>query len=37
MEQYSRRERVEIAEIPRDIPHVILEDVVTNLFMRSKP
>ena len=32
LEQYSRRECVEIAAISRDIPHVILEDVVIKLL-----
>ena len=32
LEQYSRIEYVEIAGIPRDIPHVILEDVVIKLL-----
>ena len=32
LEQYSRRECVKIAGIPRDIPHVILEDFVIKLL-----
>ena len=32
LEQYSRRECVEIAGMPRDIPHLILEDVVIKLL-----
>ena len=31
LEQYSRRECVEIAGIPWDIPHVILENVINKL------
>ena len=31
LEQYSRRECVEIAGIPRNIPHVILENVINKL------
>ena len=32
LEQYPRRECVKIAGIPRDIPHVILEDFVIKLL-----
>ena len=32
LEKYSRRECIEIAVIPRNIPHAILEDVVIKLL-----
>ena len=35
LKQYSRRECVEIAGIPRDIPHVITQDVVIKLLIKT--